>query len=281
MKIALFANLQKSQAKKIAIGIQEFLKAQKIEVYTEDEMATAMGALPLSQVPLEKINLIISLGGDGTILRIMHKHPEMQAPLLGINLGGLGFMADINVGEVFPALEAVIDKRFVVDERLMMEGETLHAEKRTAVNEIALHRGRNPCLIDLAIHVDGKYLNTFSADGIILSTPSGSTAYSMAAGGPILTPELQAFVLTPICPHTVSNRPIVFMPKEEVQVQYVSDHKPIEITFDGLEHYTMKTGEVLRIRPSKRKFRLVNLEHQDYFSTLRLKLGWTGKLRSH
>jgi len=148
-----------------------------------------------------------------------------------------------------------------------------------AVNEIVIHRASNPCLVDLAINVDEHYLNTFSADGVIISTPSGSTAYSLAAGGPIVTPELNALILTPICPHTISNRPIVLYPKNEITIEYKSNHAPVEITFDGFPCFSINAGEVITITLSQRLFRLVSMPGHDYFSTLRNKLGWAGKLR--
>lgn len=145
---------------------------------------------------------------------------------------------------------------------------------------MVIHRSRNPSLIDLSIHVDGIYLNTFSADGIIVATPSGSTAYSLAAGGPILEPELEAFVITPISPHTISNRPIVLMPKEKIEVQYLSPYGPVEVTYDGISQFHMHTNEVFSISRSKRTFKLVSIyRRRDYYSTLRTKLGWTGQLR--
>lgn len=278
--IALFPNIQKQHSTSIAIGIKEFLLQRKIRVVAEDQEASHIGALPLSSVNPTEIDIVISLGGDGTILRLVQRHPEIIAPIVGINLGSLGFMADVPITEIYPTLEDLIQGNYKVQNRLMMEGTTTSLQSCIALNEIVIHRAQNPCLVDLAIHVDGIYLNTFSADGIIISTPSGSTAYSLAAGGPILTPELEAFVITPISPHTISNRPIVLMPKTEIQVQYISDYEPVEVTYDGFAHFTVATGEVFHISASKRYFRLISLPHHDYFSTLRKKLGWTGKLRA-
>lgn len=198
---------------------------------------------------------------------------------MGINLGHLGFMADVPISEIYPSLIDLIEGAYEVQERLMMDGETIKGETCIAVNEMAVHRARNPSLIGLALHIDGVFLNTFEADGIIVATPSGSTAYSLAAGGPILTPEIEAFVITPISPHTISNRPIVVMPKEEIQIQYLSEYEPVEITFDGISKFNLRTGEVFRIRRSHRLFRLVSLHRHDYFATLRTKMGWTGTLR--
>ncbi len=279
MIIALFPNIRKSQSKSIAIGIREFLTSQGVSVVVEDAEAQEVGAPPLSSVEPDKIDFLICLGGDGTILRLVQKCPELTAPIVGVNLGSLGFMADVPITEVYPSLQDLINGNYRIQSRIMMEGRTINNNMCYAVNEISFHRAKNPCLVDLAIHVDGSYLNTFSADGIIISTPSGSTAYSLAAGGPILTPELEAFVLTPISPHTISNRPIVLMPKQEIQIQYLSEYEPVEIAYDGFTGNTISTGEMFHISLSSRKFRLVNLGHHDYYSTLRSKLGWTGTLR--
>lgn len=280
MIIALFPNMAKTQTRTIAIGICEFLATQGVKVVTEDEDAHLIGVAPLSQVDPKSIDFTISLGGDGTILRLLHNYPEIRAPILAINFGSLGFMADIPVKDIYPSLQDLLNGKYTIQERLMMQGETSRQPSNFAVNEVVVHRAGNPCLVDLAIHVDGNYLNTFSADGIIVATPSGSTAYSLAAGGPILTPELDAVVLTPISPHTISNRPIVLTPKKEIQIQYISDYEPLEITYDGMIRYPMMTGEVLHISQSTRKFNLVNLHHHDFFSTLRTKLGWSGKLKA-
>lgn len=280
MKIALFPNLAKNQALSLTHGIKSFLMERGVEVVVEDENAEALDVPPLSSVNPKDIDFRITLGGDGTILRMIHKYPEIEAPTLGINHGSLGFMADTPINEIYPSLEDLLAGSFEIDERLMMEGEDSKGNKNFALNEIVIHRSQNPCLIDLAIYIDGTYINTFSADGIILSTPNGSTAYSMAAGGPILTPDLRCFVLTPICPHTISNRPIVLMPHQNIQVQYISDHDPVEVTCDGFPLFHMATEEIFKISPSAKYFKMVNLRRHDFYATLRSKLGWSGKLKN-
>jgi NAD+ kinase len=156
----------------------------------------------------------------------------------------------------------------------MLEAGELHA-----VNEIVIHRARNYSLIELVIEIDGAYVNTFTADGIIIATPNGSTAYSLAAGGPILSPNLDALVITPICPHTISNRPIVLSPGQKISVRYISEYGPVEVRADGLDAISMKSGESLIVQRSPRTFKRVSLNRHEYFSTLRTKLGWSGKLR--
>jgi NAD+ kinase len=142
-----------------------------------------------------------------------------------------------------------------------------------------IHRGQNHSLVELSIHVDGTYVNSFLADGVILATPTGSTAYSLAAGGPILSPTLDAVVITPICPHTTSNRPLVLTADREILIEYKSPYGPVEVRADGLEVYPLETSESLLIKRSSHTFNLVHLQRHDYFATLRTKLGWSGKLR--
>jgi NAD+ kinase len=260
MKIALFFNPQHKQSKQLSIGIQEFLESNHIEVVYK-------GA--------PDVDFIISLGGDGTILSIVHEHPNIDAPILGINTGHLGFMADVQVADVYPSLQDLLSGAYTVEERLILEGNN----STFAVNDFVIHRSPNPSMIEIGIHVNGLYLNTFEADGLIIATPNGSTAYSLGAGGPIVSPSLEAIVITPICPHTISNRPLVLTADKEIQIQYLSQYPPVEVRADGLPPFSLSTGESFHIRRSSRKFKLVSLLRQDYFSTLRSKLGWSGKLR--
>jgi len=277
--IAIFPNTSKSQSKKLALGIVDFFNGKNITVVSDDKDAKIIGAKPISKVKKDKIDFIISMGGDGTILRLAHRFFDSQIPILGINLGHLGFMADIPLDDVYPSLQDLIDKAYTIEKRVMIEGESLDGDKAIAVNDFVIHRARNPSLVEIAIHINGTYLNTFEADGVILATPTGSTAYSLAAGGPILQPELPAFVLTPINPHTISNRPLVLPTNIELQIQYLSDYAPVEVIADGLETFKLKTGGGFRLRKSHQTFNLVNLHRRDYFTTLRTKLGWSGKLR--
>jgi NAD+ kinase len=279
MIILLHRNTSKEYSTQLAIGIVEYLKEHGATPIAEDNDAKIIGATPLKNIDPAKIDFIVTLGGDGTILRALHSHPNIDAPIMGANLGNLGFMTEASAQDVFPALEHLLKGEYTIESRLAMDGETIDHKKCYAVNEIVFHRALNPTLIELAIHVDDTYLNTFLADGIIFSTPTGSTAYSLSAGGPILTPELNAFVLTPICPHTVSNRPIVLMPKHHIRIQYISHFEPIEVIADGHTSFHISKDDFFYIKPSTRPYRLVNLPQHDYFSTLRSKLGWHGKLK--
>jgi NAD+ kinase len=279
MIIALFPNSKKQHSIEISRKIHAYLTKCGVQVVVETEHSEIIGITPLSNVMPEMIDFMVTLGGDGTILRAIHRHPNINSPILAINMGSLGFMADITLDEIYPSLQKLLDGQYIIQERIVMDGQTSANQSSFAVNDIVIHRAKNPSLVDLAIFVDNQYLNTFSADGVIISTPSGSTAYSLAAGGPILTPELEAFVITPICPHTISNRPIVLTPDYDIRVEYISDYDPVEITYDGFSYHTMNKNDSLHINRSKRIFRLVSLPGHDYYSTLRTKLGWAGKLR--
>jgi NAD+ kinase len=278
--IGLFPNRKKNQYKNIFIGIKEFLHAHGVTVVSDEEDAKELGVTSIQDVDPKQINYLISLGGDGSILRLVHRYSHIDAPIMGINLGSLGFLADTPPTDIYPSLTDLLEGRFTIQNRIILDCENLQGEHYFAVNDIVVHRGQNPSLVDLVIHLDGDYLNTFSADGIIISTPCGSTAYSLSAGGPILTPELNAIVLTPICPHTISNRPIVFLPKKEIQIQYISEYKPIEVAYDGMTSFNLSSSEAITIRISPRKFRFISLSRHNYYETLRTKLAWHGRLKT-
>lgn len=270
MIVALFPNTNKENAINIATEICKFLKKSNFTVIGPDDIAHLFNGLPLSE---HTPDIIMPIGGDGTILQVIHEYKNLNIPILGIHLGSLGFMTDIPLPDLYPSLENLVNKKFNIESRLVIQ-----TEHSFAVNDIVIHREPNHHIIDLAIHVDGKYLNTFAADGIIISTPTGSTAYSLAAGGPIIDPSLNAIVITPICPHTISNKPVVLSPQQDIEIQYLSNYNPITITYDGIEKFNLATNEKLSITYSEQKFKLINLGRREYFSTLRAKLHWSGHL---
>lgn len=279
MIVAIFPNSQKKESIHLAIGIQEYLSSRGAKVVAHEHCAKSIGATALSEIDPAQIDFLISMGGDGTILQLVHTYAHLDAAIVGINLGHLGFMADIPVSEIYPSLQDLITGYYRIDERLTIDGELPSGIGTFAVNDYVIHRGKNHSLVELAIHVDGTYLNTFVADGVIIATPNGSTAYSLAAGGPILQPNINALALTPISAHTISNRAMVLTAEQEIQIQYLSDYAPLEVSADGIAQYELCSGDVLKIRRSEKVFRLVSLNRHDYFSTLRTKLNWVGRLR--
>ncbi|MEX0961965.1 MAG: NAD(+)/NADH kinase [Simkaniaceae bacterium] len=279
MIIAIFPNKRKPESKHVSLGIIDYLKSRNITVVAEEDDAYEFGIESLDNYDPDEIDFLISMGGDGTMLQIAHTYHEFEAPILGINLGHLGFMADVPIPDIYPSLQDLINGAYNVEERLMLEAESHHGETTFAVNDFVIHRARNTSIVSIGLHVDGIYLNTFEADGVIIATPNGSTAYSLAAGGPIISPYLDAIAVTPICSHTISNRPILLPPNSEIQLQYLSDYDPVEFIADGVERFNMETGETFKIVASEKRFKLVSLFRRDHYSTLRTKLGWGVKLR--
>lgn len=279
MIVALFPKPSHPETQRICGTIIDFFRSHHIDVVTPQPFDKEYKIPAMQSVKEEDIKFLISMGGDGTILHLAHRYRHLSAAILGINMGHLGFMADVPLSDITQSLEDLLAGAYTIEDRIILEGHTPRHKKSQALNEFVIHRARNPSLIELSIYVDDLYLNTFEADGMIISTPNGSTAYSLAAGGPIVTPGLDAIILTPICPHTISNRPLVLTADKTFTIQYISDYDPVEVVADGLDRFELKTKETLTIRKSENTFKLVNLNRRDYFSTLRTKLGWTGKLR--
>jgi NAD+ kinase len=280
MKIALFANELKGHAPEVLRDLSHYLKEKGIEIPIEQiDSSPSLDISSLRQT-LQLCDFLVSIGGDGSILTLAHRIGIPLPPLIGVNLGSLGFLADIPIYDLFGGFDAICRGAYHISERIVIEGSVSEKVKNFAINEIAVHRGVHPNLVDLAIHVDGQFVNTFSADGMIVATPCGSTAYSLAAGGPIVTPSLSALILTPICPHTISNRPIVVKPKESISIELWHGAESVDIAFDGQVPTPLHLGETLEIRISQKTFSLVTLASSDFFTTLRTKLGWAGSLRN-
>lgn len=277
MIIALFPSKKKDSNLEIAKSIIDFFEDRKVKIVVDDPFSSSLNCDPISSISSSSIDFMISMGGDGTILRHARTTIDLGIPILGINLGHLGFMADVPLYDIYPSLEDLLDGSYTIEDRLVIEG--FHKDHHFALNDFVIHRAKNPSLVELSIQVDDLFLNTFQSDGFILSTPNGSTAYSLAAGGPILVPSLDAFVLTPICPHTISNRPIVINSSSTVTIEYLSPYSPLEVVADGIDAFELQTNEKITFSLSPKKFKLVNLKRRDFFSTLRTKLGWVGKLR--
>lgn len=275
MKIALFSNSNKPSACQAAQAVTEYLKQRDIQVI----------ALPESQQrSIQKIHKDLSfcliVGGDGTILRFFHTFPTLRAPLLGINQGGLGFMADVPIADLIPCLDDLLKGNFEIQKRTVLGLSMTEISKQRALNEVIFHRGLNNGIIELSVFCGQKFVNTFSGDGLIIATPNGSTAYSLSAGGPILSPELSALVLTPICPHALAHRPLVLSARAQLRVVVTASKTPIDVVVDGFRRLTLKQGESATIAQHPSFFRWIDLSRRDYFATLRNKLSWSGSLKN-
>ncbi|OGK98834.1 MAG: NAD(+) kinase [Candidatus Rokubacteria bacterium RIFCSPHIGHO2_12_FULL_73_22] len=222
-------------------------------------------------------DLIVVLGGDGTLLSMARAVGDQGVPLLGVNLGGLGFLTATTLEEMFPALEAWLAGRMAVDERMTLaarvlrQGQTLG--EHAALNDVVITKSAMSRIIDFSVSVDGQFATSYRADGLIISTPTGSTAYSLSAGGPILWPEMDAIVLTPICSHTLTNRPIVVPGAQRVEVTILTSEE-VMVTMDGQVGVTLREQDTVEVRQAGARIRLVRFPQQSFFSVLRAKLKW-------
>lgn len=222
-------------------------------------------------------DLLIVLGGDGTILsaaRLAAGGP----PILGVNMGGFGFLAEISLCDLPGAIPAVLDGDVVIDERTMLEVEIVGQGGtrlcRSALNDVVVTKSGLARLLRVATMVNDEHLSTYPADGVIISTPTGSTAYSLSAGGPIVHPEVDVLVVTPVCPHTLTARPVVVSGDAVVAVEILSPSQEARCSVDGQESYQLKAGERVVARRAARRARLVRLSEPSFYSILRTKLAW-------
>ncbi|MGR3974044.1 MAG: NAD(+)/NADH kinase [Candidatus Rhabdochlamydia sp.] len=279
MIVAVLFNDHHQEAKPLAQKVAHFFQSHDFDVVTSPQHAAELALKPLSPENGAFVTWIISLGGDGSILNIFHNYPYLDAPILGINTGHLGFMADVYLTDIEASLHKLIQGDYHIHPRLMLEGRDDQGNFCIALNDLVIHRSSHPSMIEFSVSVGSSYLNTFEADGLIIATPNGSTAYSLGAGGPIISPQLEAITITPICPHTLSNRPIVLTADQEICVNYLGKSSSVEVRADALLFTTLTPHQSFYVKKSLKTFKLISLPHHDYFLTLRTKLGWAGKLR--
>ena len=224
-------------------------------------------------------DLLLVFGGDGTMLKVAREIAGLPVPLLGINAGHLGFLTAVQADHLTQDLKKLPAGRFLIEQRALLEGTIQRAGesiRQTALNDFVLSRGSASRLIELEVQVNGELLTRYRCDGFIASSPTGSTAYSLAAGGAIVSPDAEVLVLTPICPHTLSIRPVVVNLDSTVQVTLLSQRQVASISADGQETMNLTQGDTVTIRRSERALRLLRLEGTSFFSTLRQKFAWNG-----
>ncbi len=226
-------------------------------------------------------DLVVVLGGDGTFLHAVRRLGEREVPILGVNLGFLGFLTEIAVAELTSALDALREGRLAVDRRMTLKGELIRragaAVPLRALNDVVVNKGSLARISDFEVTVDGRYLADYRGDGVIVSTPPGSTAYNHSAGGPIVSPDLSALVISPICPHAMSHRPIVLGGSSVVELTLRRKNGDVFATLDGQEAHPLEEGDVVSVRRGETDVLLVRSPDRDYFALLRTKLMWGGR----
>jgi NAD+ kinase len=285
-RIGIVAKRNKPEAIGVTKDLTEWLRQRKIDVYVDEETGRGLDLL-FSGTKVNRISgrdlshhveVVIVLGGDGTLLSVARLVWTSKTPILGVNLGGLGFLTEIGLEELYPVLERVLGGDFEVDERDVLAVGVLRDGERkaefTVLNDAVINKGALARIIDLELTIDGRYLTTFRSDGLIISTPTGSTAYNLSAGGPIVYPSLHTVIITPICPHTLTNRPIVIPDHVTVQATLKSREEEVILTLDGQIGFPLTYEDIVEIRSAQGKILLIKSPHRHYFELLREKLKW-------
>jgi NAD+ kinase len=258
-----------------------WLSGRQVEIFLDAATAAAIGASPGygKAALLDLVDCVVVLGGDGTLLSVARLLEDRDLPILGVNMGSVGFLTETTVAEVHATLERVLDGHYAVQQRFCLKT-FLHRDgeripQAAVLNDVVINKGTLARIINLETYVDAQYLTTYRADGLIVSTPTGSTAYSMAAGGPILHPDIHALILTPICPYTLGQRPLVLADTAKIEVMLQTPNEHVLVTLDGQVGITLGYREVVEIQRAARPIRLIRpIQRDHYFRILRTKLKW-------
>jgi len=226
----------------------------------------------------ETVDLMLVLGGDGTMIATARMLGDKEVPVIGVNYGGLGYLAEFPIEELFPALETILNGHYQVEPRVMLAAELRRGEelvtKTRVLNDVVMNKSALARIIEIEAYLNDQFVNSFRADGLIVSTPTGSTAYNLSAGGPVIYPSMNAIVITPICPFTLSNRPIVVPDDSFIEVRLKTRNEEVALTLDGQVGCPLQAGDRIVIRKSKTTFNLVQPANKNYFDVLRDKLRW-------
>ncbi len=279
--VAIFAKLHDPRCQGIAHELVAWLEAKGCTPLVDAHLAKHIDYNKGSaqEIILEKAELVVVLGGDGTLLSVARIFYGIDIPILGINLGSLGFLTEVTVDELYSVLERALENNQLTSRRMMLEA-TIHRdgnqlEQFRALNEIVINKGAIARIVDLETCVNKHPLTTFKSDGLIISTPTGSTGYSMSAGGPIIHPSMSCLVITPICPHTLTNRPIVVTDDSVVSITVKSSFdEKVYLTMDGQTGFELQEGDSVEVRKAPAATSLIVSRNRDYFELLRTKLKW-------
>jgi len=263
-----------------ACEVAAWLKTRGIGTVSQSRPMSEMSDIKIVDVERfeRDVDLIVVLGGDGTMISTARLTGAREIPVLGINYGSLGYLTEFRIEEVFTALEAILEGNFEIDRRLMLDvehlrnGETLAAGR--VLNEVVINKAAIARIIEIEVEWSGLSVNSFRADGLIISTPTGSTAYNLSAGGPIVFPSMNAVVITPICPFTLTNRPIVVPDDAPIKIKLKNDIEGVILTLDGQIGHQIQAKDMVVIRKSSTNFNLIQPPNRNYFDVLRNKLKW-------
>jgi len=226
----------------------------------------------------QSVDLMVVLGGDGTMIATARMLGDAEVPVLGINYGSLGYLAEFRIEEMFPALESILQGDYRLDSRVMLSAEVFRGDKSMmhtrVLNDVVINKSALARIIEIEAKLNSQFVNSFRADGLIVSTPTGSTAYNLSAGGPVIYPSMNAVVITPICPFTLSNRPIVVPDDDLIELRLTTPDEDVALTLDGQVGFPLEVNDRVLIRKSRTAFHLIQPANRNYFDVLRDKLRW-------
>lgn len=276
-RVGLVVNLHKVRSRRFIQMLIEWFEQRGVQVVlprTSESEELSYGC-PVIEF-LENVNIIMTLGGDGTLLGVARQVADKGTPILGVNLGQLGFLTDLEVPDLFPSLEKLLLGDYQIEPRMMLFAEVQRegssAASFIALNDVVISKGPISRIIRMETYVGNDYLSTYRADGIVISSPTGSTAYSLSAGGPIVDPDLEVMIVTPICPHTLYARPFILPDNQEVKVVLRSDSPEVMLTIDGQIGYPLQKNDCVSIRRASVCTNLVKVKKRSFSEVLRLKL---------
>lgn len=285
-KIGLIANHNKPQVRPVTLELMDWLEKRGVQPLILESTAAMLGCPQRGAGPRElaEADCLLSLGGDGTLLRAARLVADRGTPILGVNLGHLGFLTEIELNELFPSVERLLAGDFRLEERMMLHTCLRRGERRAsfvALNDVVITKGAFSRMLRLEVYVGGDYLDTYTADGLIISSPTGSTAYSLSAGGPLVSPELEVMILTPICPHTLYARPLVVPGERKIQVKVYSAGAEVMLTVDGQQGMQLNHNDEIVASRAGTPARLVRLGERSFYSLVREKLREGGSRHRH
>ncbi|MCL5292316.1 MAG: NAD(+)/NADH kinase [Actinobacteria bacterium] len=276
-RVAIVPHLGKAKVGEVANQMISWLEERKIKVFLSAAEAAQLGRDELGQAEgiFPDADILVSLGGDGTILRSVRLLRGKKIPIIGVNLGTLGFLSTVEVSELFWVMEKVLSGDYVVDERMMLECRIFYAsgeQKRLlALNEVVIERGERQRMIQIDVTINGDFFNKYTADGLILATPTGSTAYSFSAGGPVVAPTNEVVVMTPISPHSLFGRSVILHPNDKVKID-IPEAIETSVGIDGIVVAKSALVEGITVKRADEKTLLVRVNGPDFYSTFRKKL---------
>lgn len=280
-KVAIFAKMHDPRCQGIASDLFTWLEARACTPLVEPNLARLIGCpdTMTEEVIRDQADLVVVLGGDGTLISVARLFSDKDVPILGVNLGSLGFLTEITVEELYPRLELCLQSAPRVSARMMLmvslQREGKPQEVYHVLNDVVINKGAMARIVDLETKINRQFLTTYKADGLIVATPTGSTGYSLSAGGPIIQPQMCCIVITPICPHTLTNRPIVVTDEAIISVTIKSSFdEKVYLTLDGQVGIELQEGDSVEVRKALNKTSLVVSRSRDYFELLRTKLKW-------